>query len=197
MILSVAWAICLAFAYPPQPHDLEMVSIGFRASPSRVTYAIVRGTSADGFQLISTSAVNVPPALETPRQLQFVRTALLDVMDEYGTTRAGLRTVENVAKTKNPFRMNLEGVIQEVLASSTVEHFEAAALTRIAALLGYGRDVQAVKRLISGEASPELSANWSDLRAEEREAVLIAVAAASVDRGLRAGELPPIGGAAS
>jgi Holliday junction resolvasome RuvABC endonuclease subunit len=174
-----------------------MVSIGFRASPSRVTYAIVRGSAADGFQLVSTSVVNVPPALEAPRQLQFVRTALLDIMDEYGTTRAGLRTVENVAKTKNVFRMNLEGVIQELLASSTVEHFEAAAVTRMAALLGYGRDVKAVKRLIDGEAAPELSANWSALRADEREAVLIAVAAASADRSVHAGAESSTRGAAS
>lgn len=154
-----------------------MVSIGFRVSPTRVTYAIVRGTPPSDFVLIDASAVFIPPALETPRQLQFVRTTLLDVMDEYAVSRAGLRLVEAVSQRKNPFRLNLEGVIQELLASSSVERFVAGPIATIAGLLGH-RDRTLVKKLISGEETPSYSITWSELSVEEREAVLMAIAAA-------------------
>lgn len=155
-----------------------MVSIGFRVSPTRVTYALVRGSPGAGFTLVNASAVFIPPALETPRQLQFVRTTLLDIMDEYGVTRAGLRLAEGLAQRRNPFRLNLEGVVQELLASSSAERFVAGPIATIAALLGY-RDRTAIKRLVSGEQSPAYAMQWGTLTPEEREAVLMAVAAAS------------------
>ena len=154
-----------------------MVSIGFRVSPTKVTYALVQGSAGSGFTLLNTSAVFIPPALETPRQLQFVRTTLLDVMDEYAVTRAGLRLAEGLAQRRNPFRLNLEGVVQELLASSSVERFVAGPIATIAALLGH-RDRTAIKKLISGEQAPAYAMQWDVLTPEEREAVLMAVAAA-------------------
>jgi hypothetical protein len=122
--------------------------------------------------------VNIPPALETPRQLQFIRTTLLDVMDEYAVTRAGLRLAEGTAQQKNPFRLNLEGVVQELLASSSVERFVSGPIATIASLLGI-RDRKVVKALIAGEQSPDYAMDWTSLTVDEREAVLMAVAAAS------------------
>ena len=110
---------------------LLMVSIGFRVSPSRVTFALVKGTPHDGFTLVNASAVLIPPALETARQLQFVRTTLLDVMDEYAVSRAGLRISEAIAR-RNPFRLNLEGVVQELLASSQAELYVTGPIATIA-----------------------------------------------------------------
>jgi hypothetical protein len=157
-----------------------MVSIGFRVSPSKVTYALVQKT-ADGFTLVDASAVFIPPALETPRQLQFIRTTLLDVMDEYAVTRAGLRLAEGLAQRRNPFRLNLEGVVQELLASSSVERFVAGPIATMASLLGHGADRAIVKKLIQGEVTPEYAINWRSLSEDEREAVLMAVAAASAN----------------
>lgn len=155
-----------------------MVSIGFRVSPTKVTFAIVQGTPGQAFTLVNASAVNIPPALETPRQLQFIRTTLLDVMDEYAVTRAGLRLAEHTAQQKNPFRLNLEGVVQELLASSSVERFVSGPIATIASLLGL-RDRKIVKSLIAGEESPAYAMDWAALTGEEREAVLMAVGAAS------------------
>lgn len=158
-----------------------MISIGFRVSPTRVTFALVRGTPSDGFSLVDASAVFIPAALETARQLQFVRTALLDVMDEYGVTRAGLRLGEAVAQ-RNLFRLNLEGVVQELLASSDVELYVTGQIATIASLLGE-RDRTKIKRLIAGEESPAFSMHWADLSDDEREAVLVAVAACFAAKG--------------
>jgi hypothetical protein len=154
-----------------------MVSIGFRVSPKKVTYALVEGTPPANFTLLNASAVFIPPALETPRQLQFIRTTLLDVMEEYAVSRAGLRIAEGLALKRNPFRLNLEGVVQEVLASSTVERFVAAQIATIAALLGH-KDRTIIKKMIAGEQAPQYSLNWAALSEDEREAVLLAVAAA-------------------
>jgi hypothetical protein len=168
-----------------------MVSIGFRVSPTKVTFAIVRGSPGQDFTLVNASAVNIPPALDTPRQLQFIRTTLLDVMDEYAVTRAGLRLAEHTAKQKNPFRLNLEGVVQELLASGNVERFVSGPIATIASLLGIS-DRTVVKALISGQESPAYAIDWTGLTNEEREAVLMAVAAASakVSTSIPVGAVP-------
>ena len=101
-------------------------AIGFRVDPKKVTYAVVKGPAADGtFAIAGVGEVCVPYALHAPRQLRFIRTTLLDIIEESGSTRAGLRIGESTARRKDPFRLNLEGVVQELLASSDVERFIA------------------------------------------------------------------------
>jgi hypothetical protein len=113
-------------------------------------------------------------------------------MEEYAVSRAGLRIAEGLALKRNPFRLNLEGVVQEVLASSTVERFVAAQIATIAALLGH-KDRTIIKKMIAGEQAPQYSLNWAALSGDEREAVLLAVAAAcaSTSRSI------PVGGTTS
>ena len=154
-----------------------MTSIGFRASPSEVTYAVVEARTGGPFVVLRTGEVCVPLALEIPRQLQFVRTALLDIIEELGVTRAGLRLAEAVAQRVDPFRLNIEGVVQELLASSAVERFVTGRIVTIAALLGE-RDRKVVKRLIAGTKPVYIDGEWKKLAGKEREAALIAIAAA-------------------
>lgn len=161
-----------------------MIAVGFRVRPKEVTYALVRRTDESSFTILDVSSVHVPPALDVPRRLQFVRTVLLDIIDEYGALRAGLRCVEGNSQKKDPFRMNLEGVVQELLASSSVEHFIAGPLNTLASLLGFGNDAARVKRLVTGQETPQYAAKWAEFSGEEREAILAAVAAASATRSL-------------
>ncbi len=172
-----------------------MVSIGFRASPSKVFYALVRGKPAEGFVLLAAGCVHIPPALEMPRQLQFVRTTLLDIMEEYGALRAGIRLSEGTALQRNPFRLNLEGVIQELLASSDVERFVAGPIATIAGLLGE-RDRTVIKKYVSGEAIPAFDIAWASLSAEHREATLMAIAAAHTTSQAAPRAAMPLEGAA-
>jgi len=153
------------------------VAVGFRVDPKRVTYAVVSGPAADGkFTIVRVGEVRVPYALYAPRQLRFIRTTLLDIIEETGSTRAGLRTIESLAKRKHPFRLNLEGVVQELLASSDVERFIAGPIATIASQLGED-DRTVVKDYIDGTRPQLVKAGWDDLDELQREAVLVALCA--------------------
>lgn len=156
-----------------------MVTIGFRVSPKKVTYAVVNAKEGESPDVVALSEVVVPPALETPRQLQFVRTTLLDVMEEHGILRAGLRVAEGNAQQRNPFRLNMEGVVQELLASAHLELFIAGPIATMAARLC--QDRSRVKRLIDGEESPEITGagDWASLERDQREAILMGIAVTS------------------
>ncbi len=151
-------------------------SIGLRATPSRVYYAIV--TDEDDAVLVRDVAyVNLPVALGTPDQLRFARTTLLDIMDEYGATRAGIRLTEPFAQQKNVPRLNLEGVIQELLSSSPVERYFAGAIAQIARYLE--EDRTRIKAYVNGEETYQGLGEWDGYSTEERESVLVAFAALS------------------
>ena len=155
-------------------------AIGFRVDPTKVTYAVVSGPAANGkFTMVRVGQVRVPYALYAPRQLRFIRTTLLDIIEETGSTRAGLRTIESLAKRKDPFRLNLEGVVQELLASSDVERFVAGPIATIASRLDEERTV--VKEYIEGSRPPFVKAPWDELDELQREAVLVALCAGLSD----------------
>jgi len=149
--------------------------------PKKVTYAVVSGPAGDGkFTIVRRGEVRVPYALYAPRQLRFIRTTLLDIIEESGSTRAGLRTIESLAKRKDPFRLNLEGVVQELLASSDVERFIAGPIATIASQLGED-DRKVVKEYIEGRRPPLVKGPWDDLDELQREAVLVALCAGLSD----------------
>ena len=155
-----------------------MRAIGFRANPNHVTYAVVEGEAsplAEDFTVVSTGAVPVPKALWVPEQLHFIRTVLLDVMDDLEVTRAGIRLTESVALSRSEFRDNIEGVIQELLASSTVESYVAGGNGVLSARLGLS-DKKLFKQYCKGEKAPEFAKGWATLKLEQREAVLAAIA---------------------
>jgi len=154
-----------------------MRAIGFRAAPAEVTYAIVEG-DGDSFRILNTDALVVPPALLPPNQLHYLRTVLLDVMREYEVQLAGLRLAEGTAKKTFVFRANIEGVLQELLASSSVTWYFTGRKDRIASLLGY-TDRTELTRLIDGDENPPYSDSWGTLSKNEREAILASCAAIS------------------
>jgi Holliday junction resolvasome RuvABC endonuclease subunit len=155
----------------------DIRSIGIRVSPRTVFYAVVE-RHQDEAELLTASSLAIPAALETPDQLSFVRTTLLDIMSEYAVRRAGIRVAEHTARQISILRFNLEGVVQELLSSSGVEAFFAGRIATIAALLGE-RDRSQVKRYFEGQDFLDLP-DWDSLSPESREAVVTAVAALSL-----------------
>jgi hypothetical protein len=152
-----------------------MNAIGFRAHPQKVWFAVV--SQQETAWIVKTiSHVAIPPALHVPAQLQFVRTTLLDIIDEYRVNRAGIRTAEPNAQSVPEFRLNLEGVIQELLASGAVETYFAGPIARIARHLGL-KDRKDVKKYVDGEMEYPGATKWQEYGPEEREALLVAVAA--------------------
>lgn len=151
-------------------------AIGIRVSPRDVFYAVVE--KGDEHQVLAVASVVVPPALDLPERLHFIRTTILDLMTEYEVRRAGIRLTEPTAKSTSVERLNLEGVIQELISSSDVEAYFAGPIATIAARLGEV-DRSRVKEYFEGQPFMGLE-GWSDYIREQRESIVTAVAAAQL-----------------
>lgn len=100
----------------------------------------------------------------------------MDIMVEYEVRRAGIRLTEPTAKSISIPRLNIEGVIQELLSSSDVEAYFAGPIATIASRLGE-TERSRVKQYFEG--NPFLGVDeWTDYSREERESIVTAVAAA-------------------
>ncbi len=155
-----------------------MRAIGFRASPLEVTYAVLETPTADpdSYSVIGTGKIPIPAALWIPEQLHFIRTVLLDVIDEMSVRRAGIRLTEMVALNRSTFRNNVEGVLQEMLAASSVEHYVAGGNAALSAHMEL-TDKKLFKQYCEGEKTPPFAKNWGSLSVAVREASLAAIAA--------------------
>lgn len=154
-----------------------MRSIGFRAQPSRVDFAVLEVTD-DEIEVRSLDKIVVPQALELPEQLAYLRTVLHDLIREFEATRAGVRTSEAIALNQSTFRLQIEAVIQEALAGSTVGQYFVGGLQSIAARVPGGLTATDLKAAIAGDAAYEDVEGWEELSENEREALLAALAAA-------------------
>jgi len=152
-------------------------AIGIRVAPKDVYYAVVeKADKMDSeLELLTAASVVVPAALDLPGQLHFIRTTVLDIMAEYGVRRAGIRLTESTAQSMSVERLNLEGVIQELISSSGVEAYFAGPIATIAARLGE-KDRSRVKEYFEGADFMEME-GWATLSRERRESIVTAVAA--------------------
>jgi hypothetical protein len=58
-----------------------MITIGIRAAPSAVTFAVI---DTDKNVVINVEKIRIPAAFETPDALKYIRSTLLDILREYG-----------------------------------------------------------------------------------------------------------------
>lgn len=149
-----------------------MRTIGIRVKPDEVTFAVYDTAEQS---IINVETVRIPAALQTPDALKYVRNNVLDIIREYGIDQAGLRVTENVARSVSVRRIEIEGVLQEAFASSTLRRYFAGQIATIAAKLRIDRPD--FKRHVSGEIPFQMVENWDELGEHQREAVLTAVAA--------------------
>lgn len=149
-----------------------MKTIGLRVNPNFVTYAVLDTAKVT---VVVTDRINVPKALTTPDALKYVRSTVLDVLREYEVERAGIRIAEHTQHAPSIERIQIEGVIQEALASSTVMAYFAGQIALISAKAGIARTD--FKKFVSGEESFDRVENWETLSPEEREALLTAIGA--------------------
>ena len=116
---------------------IDLKAIGIRVTPQMVYYTIVEELQ-DGMLSISEDGVEkiiMPVALDIPNRLAFIRQTLISLINEFKVTKAGIRITEHNAKTINIERVSIEGVIQELLANSTVEKYFTGAMNTIAKYL--------------------------------------------------------------
>lgn len=149
-----------------------MITIGIRAAPKAVTFAVYDSCSS---AVINVEKISIPAAFHTPDALKYLRSNLLDVLHEYKVEWAGIRATEPNSQTINIDRVQIEGVIQEAFASSALTGYYIGHISSISARLGVPRTD--FKRLISGELDSGIE-NWASMSTEAREATLCAKGAA-------------------
>ncbi|QTN26501.1 hypothetical protein HZ993_14320 [Rhodoferax sp. AJA081-3] len=149
-----------------------MITIGIRASPSAVTF-VIYDIGADS--IVNVEALQIPIAFAVPDALKYVRNNLIDILREYEVTYAGIRTTEPNSQRMSIERIQLEGVIQEAFASSTVKGYYVGQISSIAARLGIPR--ADFKLYVAGSKSWPVD-GWDELSENAREAMLCAIGAA-------------------
>ena len=150
-----------------------MQTIGIRCTPSEVVFAVY---DSEERVIVNNEKIKIPAAMEVPTALKFIRSNLLDVLREYDIQRAGIRITEPSAQRINIPRVQIEGVIQEAFASSSVEKYYVGQISSISARLKIVR--ADFKRYINGELDYDVE-GWEDLSENEREALLCAIGAAN------------------
>lgn len=149
----------------------RMISIGIRASPTKITF-VVYDKEEDA--VINVESLRIPVAFDTPDALKYVRSNLLDILREYEVVYAGVRVTEPNAQHMNIARIQLEGVIQEAFASSTVKSYYVGQISSISARIGIPRTD--FKLYIDGTKTWAVD-GWDALDADAREAMLCALGA--------------------
>lgn len=148
-----------------------MRTIGIRAAPKFVTFVVF---DADAQAVLNVEDIRIPAAFHTPDALKYVRNNLLDILREYRIDRAGIRVTEPNAQSPSIARIQLEGVVQEAFASSTLASYYVGQISSISAKLGIDR--ADFKRYVDGPLEWPVE-NWSSLDKEQREALLCAIGA--------------------
>jgi len=151
-----------------------MKTIGIRVQPSEVTFVVF---DAAENALVNVETIKIPKALAVPDALKYVRNNILDVLNEYDVECGGLRVTESNSQQKNIRRIELEGVIQEAFASSTLRAYYCGQISNISAKVGIPRTD--FKLLVDGEKDFDQVEGWDELDREAREATLAAIGARS------------------
>lgn len=148
-----------------------MITIGIRAQPSNVVYAVVDTRNGS---IVNLDQIIVPLAFDTPDALKYVRSNFLDIIREYNIKQAGIRATEPNSQRMNIDRLRIEGVIIEAFASSPLKGYYVGHISSIASRLGRTRTD--LKPMIEGDAAFDAD-GWGNMSKEQREAVLCALGA--------------------
>ncbi|OYQ45474.1 hypothetical protein [Flavobacterium aurantiibacter] len=151
-----------------------MIAAGLRCTPHKVFYTIIELKEDDSFSLVNQELI-IPKSFDIPNKLKYIRKTLLDIFKEYNVVRAGIRITENNAQSPDLFRIMLEAVIQELIASSNVEYYFTGVKGSIASKLGIGND-GAIGLFIDGSQDYNNITDWKLFSKEHRESILVGFA---------------------
>lgn len=149
------------------------VSIGIRAKPKEIYYSIIKN-DGDTTEILSCSKLIIPVSLKLPEKLKYVRTTFLDIIFEFRAVKAGIRITESFAPNEDSSRVCFEAVIQELLASSSVERYFVGQIASISAKLHFPKDN--FKKYVSGELNFEEVESWGNFNKEQKESILVGLA---------------------
>lgn len=155
---------------------MNNTSIGIRVKPDCIIYSIIKENDGDK-EIILIDKINVPVALEVPEQLKFIRSTFLDIIYENKVNRACIRITESMALKPSIERINIEAVIQELIASSTVEKYFVGQISNISAKLGMAREN--FKKIIESKECDFIE-EWFNFDKEEKESLLASLSALNI-----------------
>jgi Holliday junction resolvasome RuvABC endonuclease subunit len=147
--------------------------LGIRVAPRCIYFCIIEEENGQ-INILTVDTINVPVALDLPRCLSYIRTNVLSIIKEYGVKQAGLKMYEGNTQRVDTFRLNMEGVILELLADSSVEKYFQAYIKSIASRLE--STPQEIKDMLSGNMVPFDIVDWEKYKKEHREAILTGLA---------------------
>lgn len=157
---------------------MNNTSIGIRVKPDCIIYSIIK-ESDENKEIILSDKVNIPIALQVPEKLKFIRSTFLDIIFENQVNLACIRVTESMAQKASIERINIEGVIQELIASSSIEKYYVGQIATISARLGIARE--RFKPLIESKANEcEFFDGWNKYNKEEKESLLAALSAFNI-----------------
>lgn len=148
-------------------------SIGIRVAPKFLSFAVCEKKEDGSVEIIAIEKIVVPIALKQEKKLSYIRTTLLSIFTEYKIDKAGIRITESVSLSMDVFRVYLEGVIQELLATCNIQNYFLGTLASISRHLE--EKMETIKEFISGDDA--LVGVVLPKSKETRESVLTALAA--------------------
>jgi len=152
-------------------------SIGIRVTPSTIYFSVVSFNDGD-IEILLVDRINNPKALELPEQLKFLRNTLCDIINENNIDNACIRITESIAQTPSIERIYIEGVIQELFASSTIKKYYVGQISSISSKLGFNKEI--FKEYSKGKQNFLEIESWKRFSEEERESLMSAISAVNL-----------------
>lgn len=149
-----------------------MQTIGIRVEPSTITFVIY---DSEAENLVNAEILKVPKALTIPESLKYVRVSIIDILREYQIDRAGIRVTESTAQSTSISRIQIEAIIIEAFASSSLEKYFCGQISTISRLVGIDR--ADFKKYVNGEMDYAVVDNWSEFSKVAKEACFAAIGA--------------------
>jgi hypothetical protein len=151
--------------------------IGIRCSPKKIYYSIIK-FDGDHFTL-SNQVLIIPKSFDIPNKLKYVRKTFLDIIREYDVRKAGIRITEYNVQSPDLFRIMLEAVIQELIASSNISTYFTGVKNSIVSKLGMPNDGY-ISSIIEGSEVYQGINDWGTFSLEHRESILVGFAAQNI-----------------
>lgn len=160
-----------------------MRSIGIRVTPKIIYYTIAT-IEKDGFSIgeEGVESIIVPKSMDVPQKLTYIRQTLFSIINEFNVTSAGIRITEYNARRSNADRLNIEGVVQELLANSTVLDYMLGTINVLSKFTGINNK-ELSESLKEGTPIEDYEiSGWQSMKKEERESLITALAALSLEK---------------
>lgn len=151
---------------------MSLIGIGIRVTPKEIFYSIVENDNGT-LELKTPAKIIVPVSLSFPEKLNFVRKTFKDIIFEFKCNRAGIRITEDVANL-NIERVSYEAVIQELLASSSVEKYLPGKISTMCPRLGIDR--KDYKLIVDNLIEYDLIEGFKSYNPLFKESILVCIA---------------------